>query len=149
MQQYMTDADVIRVQGEKGLQLMQINSQMNPQNEGWNDISVAKFDIEMSDALETATMRVATAEMIADYSHNNPGQIPPEIFLDYVGLPWSVKQRVSMFHAEQRQMQQAQAEHERKIAEKELELKEREVDIKEKEAEAKMIQAKKSNTKSE
>jgi len=146
MQQYITDADIVRVQGEKGLQLMQINSEMNPQNDGWNDITVGKFDIEMSDSLETATMRVATAEMIADFSHNNPGVIPPDIFLDYLGLPWSVKQKVTMFHDQQREAEQAQAEHERDIAEREMKLKEREVEIKEKEAEAKMIQAKKSNT---
>ena len=149
IQQYVTDTEVVRMQGEHGLQLMEINSQMNPQVKGWNDISIGKFDLEMSDTLETATMRVATAEMIADFSHNNPGTIPPEIFLDYVGLPWSVKQKVVMFHAEQREAQERQAEHERKIAEKEIELKEREVDIKEKEAEAKIIQAKKSNTKKE
>lgn len=147
MQQYVTDAEVIRIQGEKGLQLMEINSQMNPQNEGWNDISIGKFDIEMSDTLETATMRVATAEMIADFSHNNPGMIPPEIFLDYLGLPWSVKQKVVMFHQEQRDAQAAQAEHERDIAEREIKLKEKEVEIKEMEAEAKIIQAKKSNKK--
>ncbi len=147
IQQYKTDAEVVRIQGEKGLQLMQINSQMNPQVKGWNDISAGKFDLEMSDTIETATMRVATAEMIADFSHNNPGTIPPDIFIDYLGLPWSVKQKVLGFHTEQREAQAAQAQHERDIAEREIELKEKEVEIKEKEAEAKIIQAKKSNTK--
>ena len=149
MQQYVTDEEIIRVQGEKGLQLLEINSQMNPQVDGWNDISVGKFDLEMSDTLETATMRVATAEMIADFSHNNPGTIPPEIFLDYVGLPWSVKQKVVMFHAQQREAQEKQAEHDRDIAEREIELKEREVEIKKMEAEARMAQAKKTNNKKE
>ncbi len=125
---------------------MQINSQMNPQVKGWNDITAGKFDIEMSDMLETATMRVATGEMIADFSHNNPGVIPPDIFLDYIGLPWSVKQKVAMFHDQQRQMQIQQAEHERKIA---IELKEREVVVKEFEAKVKMELAKKDNTKKE
>jgi hypothetical protein len=147
IQQYITDEEIIRVQGEKGLQLMEINSQMNPQNEGWNDISVGKFDIEMSDTLETATMRVATGEMIADFSHNQPGIIPPDIFLDYIGLPWSVKQKVAIFHEQQREQQALQAEHDRKIADKEIELKEREVEIKEMEAKARMLQAKNSNKK--
>lgn len=149
VQQYITDAEVIRIQGEKGLQLMEINSQMNPQVQGWNDISVGKFDLEMSDALETATMRVATGEMIADFSHNNPGVIPPDIFLDYIGLPWSVKQKVAMFHESQRNAQAEQADHERKIAEKEIELKEREVEIKEMEARAKIELAKKADTNKE
>lgn len=149
IQQYVTDAEIIRIQGEKGLQLMEINSQMNPQNTGWNDISIGEFDIEMSESLETATMRVATAEMIADFSHNSPGTIPPDIFLEYLGLPWSVKQKVAMFHEQQRQAQAAQADHERNIAEREIKVKEKEVEIKRIEAEAKIIQAKKTNTKSE
>lgn len=143
IQQYITDAEIIRVQGEKGLMLMEINSQMNRQVTGWNDISIGKFDIEMSDTLETATMRVATGEMIADYSHNNPGVIPPDIFLDYIGLPWSVKQQVANFHTEQREAQMLQAQYERDIAEREMKVKEKEVKIKEREAEAKIIQAKK------
>jgi len=147
MQQYVTDAEIIRVQGEKGLQLMEINSQMNPQVKGWNDISIGKFDLEMSDALETATMRVATAEMIADFSHNNPGVIPPDIFLDYLGLPWSVKQKVAQFHDQQQKMQMVQAEHDRDMAEREMKVKEKEVKIKKVEAEARMAQAKKTDKK--
>jgi len=147
MQQYVTDAEIIRVQGEKGLQLMEINSQMNPQVKGWNDISIGKFDLEMSDALETATMRVATAEMIADFSHNNPGVIPPDIFLDYLGLPWSVKQKVAQFHDQQQKMQMVQAEHDRDMAEREMKVKEKEVKIKKVEAEARMAQANKTDKK--
>ena len=143
MQQYSTDAEMIRIQGEKGMQLVEINSQMNPQVSGWNDITIGEYDIEIGETIETISMRSGIAQMLGDFAHNNPGSIPPEVFLDYAGLPFSVKTQVSNYHQAQRDAEAAQADHERKMDEREMKLKEREVDIKAKEAEAKIIQAKK------
>jgi len=146
MQQYIADSEMIRVQGEKGMQLMEINSQMNPQSPTWNDITVGEYDIEIGETIETISMRSGIAQMLGDFAHNNPGSIPPEVFLDYAGLPFSVKQQVKAYHDAQREAEAKQADHDRKMAEWEMKLKEKEVDIKEKEAEAKIIQAKKSST---
>jgi hypothetical protein len=47
-----------------------------------------------------------------EYSHNNPGAIPPDIILDYLDVPYSVKQRVLQAWQEQiafdRKMQEAE-----------------------------------------
>ena len=143
MQQYSTDAEMIRIQGEKGMQLVEINSQMNPQVSGWNDITIGEYDIEIGETIETISMRSGIAQMLGDFAHNNPGSIPPEVFLDYAGLPFSVKQQVTAYHQAQRDAEAAQADHQRKMDEREMKLKEREVDIKAREVEAKIIQAKK------
>jgi hypothetical protein len=145
MQQYITDSEMIRVQGEKGMQLMEINSQMNQQVKGWNDITVGKYDVDIGETIETISMRSGIAQMLGDFAHNNPGSIPPEVFLDYAGLPFSVKQQVSAYHQMQRDAEAKQADHERAMDEMEMKLKEKEVEIKAKEAEAKIIAAKKSN----
>jgi len=39
IQQFVTEPMVVRIKGQTGYELLQINSQMNPQSEGWNDIT--------------------------------------------------------------------------------------------------------------
>ena len=123
IQQYVTEETVVRIEGEKGAQLFQINSQMNPQVEGFNDISSAEFDYTVSETAETMTIRAATAQMLIDFNHNQPGTIPPDVLLDYVDLPFSAKQRVK---AQWEASQAAQKE----AADREYELKLKELDIK-------------------
>ena len=123
IQQYVTEKTVIRIEGEKGIQLLQINSQTNPQNEGFNDISAGEFDYTVSETAETMTIRAATAQMLIDFNHNQPGTIPPDVLLEYVDLPFSAKQRVK---TQWEQQQAAQKE----AADREYELKLRELDIK-------------------
>ncbi len=38
MQQYVTQQEIIRIEGQEGIRLAEINSQMNPDVEGFNDI---------------------------------------------------------------------------------------------------------------
>ena len=123
IQQYVTEETVIRIKGEQGAQLLQINSQMNPQLEGFNDISAGEFDYSVSETAETMTIRAATAQMLIDFNHNNPGTIPPDVLLEYVDLPFTAKQRVK---AQWEQMQAAEKE----AADREYELKVRELDLK-------------------
>lgn len=117
MQQYVTDEEIIRIQGEKGVALMQINSQMNPQVEGWNDITAGEFDLEMEETVETGSFRTAIAEMLIEFSHNNPDTIPPDIIMEYMNLPFTVKQEIKAYWEEQ-----ARIEQENKDADRALEL---------------------------
>lgn len=123
VQQYITEETAVRIEGEKGAQLLQINSQLNPQVEGFNDISIGEFDYTISETAETMTIRAATAQMLIDFNHNQPGTIPPDVLLDYVDLPFTAKQRVK---AQWEQQQAAQKE----VADREYDLKLRELDIK-------------------
>jgi len=127
IQQYVTEETIVRLEGEKGIQLLEINNQMNPQLEGFNDISAGEFDYTVSETAETMTIRAATAQMLIDFNHNQPGTIPPDVLLDYVDLPFTAKQRVKM---QWEQQQEAQKE----AADREYELKLKELDIKSQQA---------------
>lgn len=147
IQQYVTMPQIVRIEGENGEQLMSINTQLQRGNQGFNDITAMKFDLEVADTAETATMRLTIAQILAEVNHNNPGSIPPDIILEYSDIPYSVKQRVkSNFEAQQQQAaQQAQLEAQRiqaeveikqaelQIKQVELQIKQAELDLKEKE----------------
>ena len=125
IQQYVTEATVVRIEGEKGAKLLQINTEANPESKGFNDITTGEFDYVVSETAETMTIRAATAQMLVDFSHNQPEIIPPDIILDYVDIPFTAKQRVRD-HWEA--MQVAKKEE----ADREYELKLRELEIKDK-----------------
>ena len=97
IQQYVTMPQLIRIEGMEGAQLVQINSQLNPQVKGFNDLSAGEFDLEMDEALENATMRMAIAQILTDFSHNNPGSIPPDLVLEYSSVPYTTKTRIKQF----------------------------------------------------
>jgi hypothetical protein len=98
IQQYMTMEQLIRIEGQEGAQLVQINSQTNPQNEGFNDISVGKYDFAIDEAVENTTMRMAVAQMLTDFAQNNPGSIPPDMILEYSDMPLSARLKVKAYH---------------------------------------------------
>lgn len=123
IQQYVTEETVVRIEGEKGIQLLQINSQMNPQVEGFNDISAGQFDYVVSETAETMTIRAATAQMLVDFSHNQPGIIPPDVLLEYVDLPFSAKQRVKQHWEAVEAAKKEEADREYELKLKELEIK--------------------------
>ena len=120
MQQYVTVEQVIRIQGPEGAQLIEINSQMNPQSEGFNDISTGEFDIVVDETVESATSRLAVAQVLTDFSHNNPGMIPPDIILDYAEIPYTAQMRVKEFHAAMQKLEQDNKEREFELREKEI-----------------------------
>lgn len=124
IQQFVTSAEVIRITGETGYRLFEINTQMNPQVQGFNDVTAMEYDLEIDEVAETASMRIFIAEVLGEFAHNNPGTIPPDVMMEYLSVPFSVKQRVTAYWEEVRKQEQA--------------LKERELDIKEMEAKAKM-----------
>jgi len=123
LQQYVTMETVVRIEGAQGAQLVKINSQMNPQSQGFNDISAGEFDVVVDESVENATMRLAIAQILTDFSHNNPGAIPPDIVLDYADMPYSVKMRVKEFHAAMQKQEQENVEREFELREKEIEVK--------------------------
>ena len=123
IQQYVTEETIVRIEGEKGIRLLQINSQMNPQTEGFNDISAGEFDYTVSETAETMTIRAATAQMLIDFNHNQPGTIPPDVLLDYVDLPFTAKQRVKMQWEASQAAQKEEADREYELKLKELDIK--------------------------
>ncbi len=114
IQQYVTLPQLIRIEGPEGAQLVQVNTQLNPDVQGFNDLSAGEFDLEMDEALENATMRMAIAQILTDFSHNNPGTIPPDLVLEYSSVPYSAKVKIKQFWEQQRAIEQAniEAEHE-------------------------------------
>ncbi|MCK5015639.1 MAG: hypothetical protein KAS32_01090 [Candidatus Peribacteraceae bacterium] len=117
IQQYSTEKEIIRILGDKGAELIAINSQLNPQVEGWNDITACEFDLEMEETVETTTYRTAVAEMLTDLNHNNPGSIPLDVIMDYMNLPFTTKRRIREYWEEQQRVEQ-----ENKDADRALEL---------------------------
>jgi hypothetical protein len=97
------------------MQLVQVNTQTQRENEGFNDISAGEFDLVVDETIETASSRMLISQILTDFSHNNPGSIPPDIVLEYANVPYTVKQRVQQTSSAQQQQQQANIEEERKI----------------------------------
>lgn len=121
-QQYTSPAELIRIEGEKGKYLMEVNSQMNPQVEGFNDISAGEYDLEVDEGLENTTMRLAIAQMLTDFSQNNPGSIPPGVIMDYANLPFTVKQQVQEAWEQAAQLEQENLDADRALKIVELSL---------------------------
>jgi hypothetical protein len=115
IQQYSTDKEIIRINGEKGKQLVEINSQINPQLKGWNDITAGTFDLEMEETVETGSFRTAVAEMLIDFSHNNPNTIPPDVIMEYANIPFTAKQRIREYWEEQARIEQENRDADRAV----------------------------------
>lgn len=121
IQQYVDYPMMIRIEGQEGAQMIQANTQLNPGIEGYNDITIGEFDVRVDETVENATVRSATAQMLTDLAHNNPNTIPPELILDYAGLPWTVQQQLREYRQQQADSAKAQQEaewaHEIRLAE--------------------------------
>lgn len=115
IQQYMSYEQVIRVEGTKGSNLMQVNSQINPQVEGFNDTAVGEYDIAIDEQAENVTMRKGIAEMLMEFARNSPGTIPPDLIFEYTDAPYSVKQQI-------REYNEARLQEEREFKEMELQI---------------------------
>jgi hypothetical protein len=98
IQQFVTAPEMIRIQGQEGMMLMQINSQKNPQAPNFDDVSVGEYDLVIDEAVENTTMRMVIAQMLTEYAQANPGTIPPDLILEYSDMPFSAKQRVTQYH---------------------------------------------------
>lgn len=131
IKQYVDEPTMIRIEGSQGAELMQLNTQLNPQVAGYNDISAGEYDLVVEEGVESSTMRMAVAQWLAEFAHNNPGAIPPDIIMEYSNIPFSAKQRVQAHNQMMIQMQQ-------QAQQQELALKVRELDIKEMLARAKI-----------
>lgn len=130
LQQYVTYPTLIRIEGDNGAQLIEINSQMNPGVEGFNDISAGEFDLVYDEVVETPTMRGMIGEILADFARNNPGVVPPDIILEYQNVPWTAKQRVKTAYEGQMAAAAANTEREFALREKEIEIKSAQVGVK-------------------
>lgn len=115
IQQYVSAPHVIRIEGQNGMQLLEINTQTQRDNEGFNDITAGEFDLVVDDTIETASSRMLIAQILTDYAHNNPGSIPPDLILEYSNVPFSAKKRVQQTFDAQQKQQQENIEADRKI----------------------------------
>ncbi len=115
IQQFVSLPTVIRIGGGKAAKLVEINSQINSEVEGFNDITAGKYDLVMEESIETNTMRAATGQALIDLSHNNPGSIPPEIILDYTNIPFTTKEKVREYNEAIRKQEQENIEADREI----------------------------------
>lgn len=131
IQQYYTNERIIRIEGQEGYKLLQINSQSDPNAPGFNDISVGKYDLTIDEAVENQTMRMAIMQMLVEYAQQNPNTIPPELILEYSDLPVSAKTKVKEFHAAQQEreerMQMAKVQSEQQTVAVETQLKQMEL----------------------
>jgi len=100
IQQYVTMPRLIRIEGPEGERLVEINTQLNPQGPGFNDVSAGKFDVVIDEAAENLTMKQEIASRLIEIAHNEPGVIPPEVILEYLDLPVSVKMKVQKYNEE-------------------------------------------------
>ena len=107
IQQYSSEGEIIRITGADGTNLIKINTQLNPSIEGFNDIRMHEYDIAMSEQNETSTTRQAFAQMLIEYSHNNPGVVPPDLVLEYADAPYSALQKIKEAAAASSQAAQA------------------------------------------
>ena len=137
IQQYVTMPEVIRIEGEHGAQLVEINTQLNRGQGGFNDITAMQFDLAVEDTAETTTMRMTIAQILAEVNHNNPGSIPPDVILEYSDVPYTIKQRVRANYESQQKAAGEQASLQAKQIEAEVQIKQAEVQIKQAELEIK------------
>ena len=144
IQQYETQERVLRIEGPEGAKLLQVNSQMNPQVTGLNDVSFGEFDARIDESVENVTMRAFALQMLAQFGQNNPGTIPPDLLMEYSNLPYSAKMKVREYNQQQQAMQQAMADREYQLQVAELEVKKIAAENKGKEKESKPSVKKKS-----
>lgn len=111
IQQYSTEAEVVRIMGPEGSYLIKINTQLNPEVAGFNDVRAGDYDLAMTEMNETNTTRSAFAQMLIEFSQNNPGMIPPDLILEYADAPYSAIQKVKA--ASEASSQAAQLEKDR------------------------------------
>jgi hypothetical protein len=137
IQQYYTAPRVIRVQGQQGEQLMELNTQLDPTNPDYNGVDSGRYDVVVDEDVENITMRAFIMEQLTAYSQNNPGMIPPDVIMEYSNLPFTAKMAVKNFNA-QNQAAQAQAvQFEQQMQIEELNLKKTELALRAKEMELK------------
>ena len=136
LQQFVTTEQVIRIKGPEGYNLIEINSKSG-ENKGINDINAGSFDIIVDEDIVTKTTRLAVAELLTNFSQNNPGSIPPDMIMEYSNAPYSVVTRIRQYDMQKQDMEQSKINIEEQRVDKELELHEREVVVKETEVKIK------------
>ena len=114
-QQFVQYPDVVRIQGQKGAELWRINSEINPQSQGFNDITAGEYDLEMEETVETGSFRAAIAQMLMEFSHNNPNSIPPDLIMNYMDIPFTVKNEIREFWKRQQEIEQENKDADRAV----------------------------------
>jgi len=108
VQQYVDQPTIIRIEGEDGASLLQINTQLNPEAPNFNDVTMGEFELNVDETIETASQRQMILQSITEYSRNNPGLIPVDLILEYSDVPYTVKTKVRAANAASQQTAQEQ-----------------------------------------
>lgn len=107
IQQFVTEEQVVRIEGQEGAMLLKINSQNNPQLTGFNDITAGEYDLTVDEALDSSTMRMVVAQLLTDMNSQNPGSIPPDLIMEYSDLPLSAQIKVRQWNDMMREREDA------------------------------------------
>ena len=121
IQQYVSYQRIIRIEGENGQQLMQLNTQSNPDSPGFNDITIGKYDFYLEEGIETVNSRNSIAQMLIELSQNAPGSVPPDLIVEYSGAPFSVVQKLKQY-SQMAQQSTENMEREKAARETQLEM---------------------------
>ena len=112
IQQYVTEPMLIRITGQDGAQLLQINTQNNPELEGFNDITALEYDLAVEDYPDKFSNSDTTLKLLADFGMNNPGTVPLELMLQFMPIADSLKQQMLAYRDAQQEAQRLQLEAE-------------------------------------
>ena len=106
IQQYVSTERVIRIEGRNGQQLMQLNTQSNPANPQFNDVTIGQYDFYVDEGIETVNSRNSIAQMLIEMNQQAPGSVPPDLIVEYSGAPFSVVQQLKQYAQRNAQAQQ-------------------------------------------
>lgn len=123
LQQFTAPGELVRIVGPEGAQLVQINTQSQPGQPGFNDLRILEYDIDIAEVNETQTSRQMFADILADYSRNNPGSIPADLLLEYSDAPFSAIQKIKAYSAQQAMSAQQAADREYELKLLEIQVK--------------------------
>ncbi len=106
IQGFVSEGKVIRIGGPKAVKFLDINTQMDPNQAGFNDISGGQFDLVVDEEVQSTTMRMATMQMLVDFNQSSPGMIPPWTLLEYSNLPFSAKEEIKAHFKQQQEREE-------------------------------------------
>jgi hypothetical protein len=106
IQQYLPQFKAARILGPQFAELMKTAPDL------LKDLEIAEFDLQVEEGLEGRTMRLAIAQLLTEFSQNNPNAIPPDVILEYSDLPATVLNKVREFNQQQSEASQQEADRE-------------------------------------
>jgi hypothetical protein len=114
IQQYVTEPMLMRITGQDGARLLEINTQVNPELQGFNDITALEYDLAVEDYTDKFSNAETVLKTLVDFGMNNPGAVPLEVLLEFLPVPESTKEKLKFYQQQQQIAAKQQAELELK-----------------------------------